>query len=256
MSFVPTPELLVAEDGAVAVITLNNPEMGNAFTDSMHAGLQEIWDELAADDNVRAVLITGAGKAFSTGGNIAGFIRNYKDPARALKSVEGARRILEAQARFPKPLVAAVNGPAVGLGCSVALGADIILIGERAYMADTHVNVGLVAGDGGAELWPLLMSMLKAKEYLFTGERIPAAEAVTLGLANRVVPDADLRDEALKLAHKLAEQPAQALQDTKRALNLHIQAAIARVAPFALAKEALSFGSEDVGKAIASFSKS
>jgi enoyl-CoA hydratase/carnithine racemase len=124
---------------------------------------------------------------------------------------------------------------------------------ERAFISDTHVSIGLVAGDGGAVAWPLMMSLLKAKEYLFTGDRIPAELAVSLGLANRVVPNDDLMTEALALAHRLAQQPAQAIQETKRALNLHLQRAIAQVAPFALSAESESFATEAVKNTVDGF---
>jgi enoyl-CoA hydratase/carnithine racemase len=253
MPFAPTPHLLVETEGPVTIVTLNNPEMRNAFLDDMHEGMQEIWGHLAADHSVRAVVLTGAGKAFSAGGNIPDFIRSYEDPDHRRLSLRGARRLMDAMAEFPKPVVAAVNGPAVGLGCSVAVSCDLVLIAESAFMADTHVNIGLVCGDGGAAAWPLLMGFLKAKEYLLTGERIPAAEAVALGLANRMVPDDQLRKEAITLAQKLAAQPAQAVQETKRALNLHLQAAIAMVAPFALSAEAESFATDDVRRTIETF---
>jgi enoyl-CoA hydratase/carnithine racemase len=215
--------------------------------------LQEIWGWLGADHSVRSVVLTGAGKSFSAGGDIPSFMRSYEDPDHRRSSLREARRLMDAFAEFPKPLIAAVNGPAVGLGCSVAVSCDIVLIAETAFLADTHVNIGLVCGDGGAVAWPLMMSLLKAKEYLFTGDRIPAAEAVALGLANRVVPGDTLLDEAKALAHRLADQPAQAIQETKRALNLHLQAAISLVAPFALSAEAESFASEDVRKSIEKF---
>ena len=115
------------------------------------------------------------------------------------------------------------------------------------------MSIGLVAGDGGAVGWPLMMSLLKAKEYLFTGDRIPAPLAVELGLANRVVPDDEVVAEAVALAHRLSQQPQQALQETKRALNLHLQAAIQNVAPFALSSEAESFATEDVKNTVDGF---
>ncbi|MCW2918670.1 MAG: enoyl-CoA hydratase/isomerase family protein, partial [Actinomycetia bacterium] len=124
---------------------------------------------------------------------------------------------------------------------------------EDAYLADTHVSIGLVAGDGGAMSWPLMMSILKAKEYLFTGDRIPAAEAVSLGLANRMVPADRLADEARALAQRIAAQPPQAVQETKRALNLHLQQAAGLVLPFALAAEGESFGTDDIRKTIERF---
>lgn len=255
MAYTPTPYLVVERDGPVAVVTLNNPEKRNAFVDDLHEAMQEIWGYLAKDRSVRSAVLTGAGKAFSAGGDIPGFIRSYEDPEHRREQLRGARRLMDAMAEFPKPLVAAVNGPAVGLGCSVALSCDIVLIAESAYLADPHVNVGLVCGDGGAAVWPLMMSILKAKEYLLLGDPIPAHDAVTLGLANRVVPDADLMTEAVALAHRLASQPVQAVQETKRALNLHVQHAIALVAPFALAAESESFASDDVRRTIEKFTR-
>jgi enoyl-CoA hydratase/carnithine racemase len=251
----PVPEILIENRGPVAIVTLNNPDMRNAFVDNMHEGMREIWDHLALDASVRSIVLTGAGKAFSAGGNIPGFIRDYDDPQHRRESLRGARRLLEAMAECPKPMIAAVNGPAVGLGCSVAVSCDVVFIAESTFMADTHVNVGLVAGDGGAATWPLMMSILKAKYYLLTGDRIPAAECVELGLANFAVPDAELLDRAIELAERLAKKPQQALEETKRAVNLHIQRAILAVAPFALAAEGESFATEDVRKTVEEFKK-
>jgi enoyl-CoA hydratase len=253
MPFKPTPHLLVEADGPVTTVTLNNPDMRNAFLDDMHEGMQEIWGHLAEDRSVRAVVLTGAGKAFSAGGNIPDFIRSYEDPEHRRISLRGAKRLMDAMAEFPKPLVAAVNGAAVGLGCNVALGADIVLIAESAFMADTHVSIGLVCGDGGAATWPLFMGLLKAKELLLTGDRISSADAVAIGLANRVVPDAELLNEAMALAQRLAAQPVQAIQETKRAINIHLQQAIASVAPFALSAEGESFATDDIRQTIEKF---
>jgi enoyl-CoA hydratase/carnithine racemase len=253
MSYVPPPELLVESDGPVTIVTMNNPEMRNAFVDPLHDAMREVWGHIGDDPACKVAILTGAGRAFSAGGNVPGFIRDYDDFEHRRRSLRNARKLMDAMAEFHKPLIAAVNGPAVGLGCSVAVGCDIVLIAESAFIADTHVNIGLVAGDGGAVAWPLMMSLLKAKEYLFTGDRIPAALAVELGLANRVVPDDQLMDEAKALANRLAEQPEQSLQETKRALNLHLQAAIQRVAPFALSAEAESFGTDNVRKTVDGF---
>jgi len=253
MPYVPVPELIIEHDGPVAVVTMNNPDAKNAFVDALHLGMREIWTHLAADRSVRAVVLTGAGDAFSAGGHIPNFILDYDDPQRRRESLRGARRLLDAMVEFPKPLIAAVNGPAVGLGCSVAVSCDVIYIAERAFMSDPHVTVGLVAGDGGAVTWPLLTSILKAKYYLLTGERIPAADCVELGLANFVVPDDKVVEEAVALGHRLAKQPQQALEETKRAINLHVQAAIQRVAPFAYAAESESFSTDDLRRTIEGF---
>jgi enoyl-CoA hydratase/carnithine racemase len=253
VKFEAPAEMILEVDGPVTTITMNSPEIRNAFTDDMHEAMQHVWEHLGKDPSCRAVVLTGAGKAFSAGGNVPGFIRDYEDPEYRRQSLRGARALMDAMATFHKPLIAAVNGPAVGLGCSVAVSCDIVLIAESAFIADTHVNIGLVAGDGGAVAWPLMMSLLKAKEYLFTGDRIPAAEAVTIGLANRMVPDDELMTEALALAHRLAAQPEQAIQETKRALNLHLQAAIAMVAPYALSAESESFATETVKQTVEGF---
>jgi enoyl-CoA hydratase len=255
MPFAPTEHLLMEQDGPVMVLTLNNPDMKNAFLDDMHQAMQEVWQHLAADTSVRSAVLTGAGTAFSAGGNIPGFIRDYEDPEHRRNSLRMAERLMYAMAEFPKPLVTAVNGPAVGLGCSVATGGDIVYIADDTFMADTHVSIGLVAGDGGAALWPLLMGLLKAKEYLLTGDRIPAAMCVELGLANHAVPKDDLMPRALEMAHRLAEQPPQAVQGTKAAINLHVRNALTLVAPLALAAESESFTTDDIRRTIERFKK-
>lgn len=253
MPYAPTPELVIDHDDSVAIVTMNNPDILNAFVDAMHVAMREVWDHLARDRSVRTVVLTGAGRGFSAGGHVPNFILDYDEPQRRRESLRAARRLLDAMAEFPKPLVAAVNGPAVGLGCSVAVSCDIVYIAESAFMSDPHVTVGLVAGDGGAVTWPLLMSILKAKYYLLTGERVPAADCVELGLANFVTPDDKVVDEAVALAHRLARQPQQALEETKRAINLHVQAAIQRVAPFAYAAESESFSTDDLRRTIEGF---
>ena len=245
--------LRVDTDGPVRVLTLNDPDKLNAMTDPLHHALTDVWVDIMRDRDVRAVVLTGAGRAFSAGGDVPGFLRCVEDVEYRRSSMRTARLLVDHVLGCHLPVIAAVNGPAVGLGCSLAVACDIVLISETAYLADTHVNVGLVAGDGGVVTWPFMMSLLKAKEYLFTGERIPAATAVDLGLANRVVAPDALMDEALALAHKLARQPAQALQETKRALNLHLQAAALQVLPFALSAETESFSSPEVAATARSF---
>jgi enoyl-CoA hydratase len=235
------PELLIEARGPVRLVTLNRPEALNATNEALHDALIEVWGHLAADPTARAVVLTGAGRAFSAGGDFEHFVELWDDREMRRKEIDGARRLLTEMLDFPLPVVAAVNGAAVGLGCNLAVCSDIVLLAESSFMSDPHVGVGLTAADGGAPTWPLLMGLLRAKEYLLTSARIPADQAVALGLANRVVPDADLLDEAVAVAEKLAAQPPQAVQSTKRALNMHMKRAIAGVLEYALAEEFASF---------------
>lgn len=243
-------ELRIDGDGAVRVLTFNRPDRFNAVNGRLHRALADVWEQIARDRDARVVILTGAGKAFSAGGDLGFLKQTSEDPVFRFENMREARRIVTEMVSFPLPVISAVNGPAVGLGCSVALLGDIVLMAEESYFADPHVSIGLVAADGGALCWPLLTSMLRAKEYLFTGDRIHANQARELGLANRVVAKEQLLDEAHALASRLAEQPQHALRDTKRALNLHLQAAVRNVMDFAFAAESETFASDDFRKGI------
>jgi enoyl-CoA hydratase len=161
------------------------------------------------------------------------------------ESIRQGAQIIEEMLRFPLPVIAAVNGAAVGLGCSLAVLCDIVLISETAHLADPHVTVGLVAGDGGAAFWPLLTPLLRSREYLYTGDRIPAATAVELGLATRAVAPGDLLPEARRLAERMAGQPAEALQATKRVLNMHLSQALSGALQAGFAAEAITMRSAE-----------
>jgi enoyl-CoA hydratase len=238
-------DLVVTARGPVRLVELNRPEQLNAMSEELHTALASVWDAIAADPEAKAVVLTGRGRAFSAGGNFQVMTRVQRDPAFRDQNVAEARRIITSMVRFPLPVVAAVNGPAVGLGCSLALLSDLVLVSEDAHLADPHVQVGLVAGDGGALVLPLLVGLTRAKELLFLGDRVSPQDAVRLGLANRVVAADKLLDEALELAERLAALPAQALRDTKRAVNLHLEQAMAAVLEPALLAERESMHAPD-----------
>ena len=238
-------ELTVEEDGFVRVVTINRPDDLNAVNKSLHWGLANVWRQLAADDEARAVVITGAGRTFSAGGDLDWVSTFLDDPVARHESIREGAEIIDEMLRFPLPVIAAVNGAAVGLGCSIAILSDIVLMSERAFLADPHVTIGLVAGDGGAAFWPLLTAIQRTREYLFTGDRIPAAVAVELGLATRTVPPEQLLSEALALAGRLAHQPAQALQDTKRVINMHLAQALGGAVQAGFALEEMSMQTAD-----------
>lgn len=247
------PWLLIEHRGPVRVVTINRPEARNAVTTEIHHALSEVWRHIAADKDARAAVITGAGKAFSAGGDMEMFRRIQQDADERAALLDEARLLFTELVAFPLPLVAAVNGPAVGLGCSLASLCDLVYLGESAYLADPHVGVGLTAGDGGAPFWPLTMSIVKAKELLFFGDRISGPDAVRLGLANDVVDDDLLLDHAIGVAERLSDLPPQAVQSTKRAVNLHISRGANAVLDYALAAEHRSFDTEEHRAIVAKF---
>lgn len=232
--------VLVTADGAVRVITLNRPESLNAFSSELHAALPAALREVCADPKARAVVMTGAGRAFSAGGDLESFTLLAEDFALRRASLREGRQLFEDLVNVHLPVVAAVNGPAVGLGCTLAAACDIVHISASTYMADPHVQVALVAGDGGAVTMPLSMGLLRAKRYLLTGERIPAEVAVELGLATYVEAPEELMAKAMASAQQLAELPPQAVQDTKMVLNQHLRQAVVSMLGYGLAAESQS----------------
>jgi enoyl-CoA hydratase/carnithine racemase len=230
----------VEADGSVRIVTLNRPEHLNSFSDEMHTEFNRLWTMIAQDDEARAVVLTGAGRAFSAGGNLEDFERFRADFAARRRTLRVASRLVHEMLNVHVPVVAAVNGPAVGLGCTLSTLCDIVFISEDAYLADSHVAVALVAGDGAAVTWPSLTGLLTAKRYLLTGDRIPASAAVTMGLANEAVPADRLMPEAIALAQRLAQLPPQAVQDTKALLNQPLRQAAVLALGYGLAAESQS----------------
>lgn len=239
------PGIDVHADGSVRIVTLNQPESLNAFTEDLHEQFVSLWADVERDEQCRAVVLTGTGRTFSAGGSYDDFEGRRVDQARRRRSLRLARRLADEMIEVAVPVVAAVNGPAVGLGCTVATLCDIVFMADDAWMADTHVSVALVAGDGGAVTWPAHTSLLRAKQYLLTGDRLSAPEAVDIGLANFVVPAENLLAEATAFAHRLAAQPPQALQETKAVLNQHLRANAVRALGYGLATESQSHDTAD-----------
>jgi enoyl-CoA hydratase len=237
--------LRIEADGPVRTVTINRPDALNAMNETLHRAMAEVWARLAADLDAKVVILTGAGRAFSAGGDLDWITSFLDDPAARNESLREGAQIIDELLRFPLPVIAAVNGPAMGLGCSIAMLCDVVLMSDRAYLADPHVSVGLVAGDGGAAFWPLLAPLLRVREYLYTGDRIPAERAVELGLASRVVAADELSEEAHRLAERFAAQPAAALQGTKRVLNMYLAAALGGAVQAGFAAEAVTMETDE-----------
>ena len=232
--------LRVDEVGSVRVVTIDNPEQMNAFSEPLHDEYAALWPIMARDAGARAVVLTGAGKAFSAGGSIDDFELFRTDFEARRKTLRNARRLVDDMLSLHLPVIAAVNGPAVGLGCTLASLCDIVFIADSTYLADPHVTVALVAGDGSAVTWPFMTSILRVKQYLLTGDRIPAQTAVELGLANFAVPVETVVAEATAFALRLAALPPQAIQDTKQTLNQMLRQASVNVLGFGLMAESQS----------------
>jgi enoyl-CoA hydratase len=236
-------EIDVRADGALRIITLNRPNDLNAVNDNLHVGLARLWQRLTDDPTARAAVLTGAGKAFSAGGDFAYLAELAQDADLRAKTIRDGREIVLGMARCRIPVVAAVNGPAVGLGCSLVALSDIVYIAKDAFLADPHVQVGLVAADGGPLTWPLHISLMLAKEYALTGTKIRAERAVELGLANHVAEDPVA--EATACAKRILDLPQQAVESTKRLLNIHLERAVLASLDYALSAESQSFVTED-----------
>jgi len=250
----PLPDATRVEiDGPVRIVRLARPNQLNAVNEELHLGLTRVFPLLSADPDARVAVITGEGRAFSAGGDIDLLDRMTSDRVLRRGMIAEGRELVLNMIHCRVPVVAAVNGPAVGLGCSVVALSDVFYMAESAYLADPHVALGLVAADGGPLTWPLHTSLLLAKEYAFTGDRISAARAAEIGLANHVCPDGEVLSAALKAAHKIATLPRQAVEATKRVLNLHVERAVLATIDFAMAAESESFETPELRKNVAHF---
>jgi enoyl-CoA hydratase/carnithine racemase len=237
----------------VAIATLNRPEKLNAVNGDLHHELTTLPRDAEGDRDVRALVITGAGRAFCAGGDFSP--GSLPLGSRGTPAFEEGRRVVDHLLECSKPVVSAVNGYAMGLGATVALLCDVVVAARSAVFADTHVVMGIGAGDGGQLIWPLLVGVNRAKYYLMTGDRVGAEEAERIGLVNFVVDDAELMPRALAIATRLAQGPSQAIAASKLAINQWMRSISASVLPHSLALESACFGSPDNREAVAAFNE-
>src|SRR6266403_2188446 len=226
-------------------VIMNRPDKLNAVDGDMHRELTEIWRVIDTDPNVSAVLLTGAGKAFSAGGDLDLLDEMIADFATRSRVWQEARDMVYNLINCSKPVVSAINGAAVGAGLALALLADVSIAGASARLIDGHTKLGVAAGDHAAIIWPLLCGMAKARYYLLTSDFLDGREAERIGLVSLCVPAARLMDTAWDVATRLARGSQPSIRWTKRALNNWLRQA-GPIFDQSLALEMLSFMNPDV----------
>ena len=242
---------LERQPNGVLLITLNRPDVLNAAHEEMHAELARIWADVSKDPDTKVAVVTGAGRAFSAGGDLGMVERqigNYDLVTSMLKEMSD---LVYNLANCEKPIVSAINGVAVGAGLVVALLADISICARDARLGDGHVRLGVAAGDHAAIIWPLLCGLAKAKYYLLTGEMVTGEEAERIGLVSKALPREEVLAEAMRVADNLAAGPQLAIRLTKRALNGWIRNA-GPIFDQSAAYEMLTFLGEDIKEGLAS----
>lgn len=240
-------------DNGIVVVSLNRPERMNAVNGTMHRELASFSRDFADDRSLRVLVLTGEGRAFCAGGDFGPGDGIGSDPEGAAMMVE-ARRVVDHILECEKPMVSAVNGYAMGLGATVALLCDVVVTSPSTIIADTHVKMGIGAGDGGQLIWPFLMGVNRAKYFLMTGERIKGKEALELGLASFYVEeDEQLLPKAMEIAEQLAAGAPKAIAASKMAINSYLRSVSSVVMPISLQYEENSMHSADHQEAIKAF---
>ncbi len=236
-------------DGVV-IVTLNRPDVLNAANVRMHHEMAEVWAVVDADADARVTVVTGAGRAFSAGGDLEMIDEMITDYEALLAQWRDARAVVEKMLDAQKPVVSAINGVAVGAGLAVALLADVSIMGRSARLSDGHARLGVAAGDHAALLWPLLCGMARAKYYLMTADFVDGPEAERIGLVTRCVDDDEVLAEALAVAGRLAAGSSTAVQWTKRVMNQWLRQALP-VFGESVALEMLGFLGPDASEGLA-----
>lgn len=215
MDFAQYETIRFERRGRILYAILNQPDKLNAIAGRAHLELSSLFNDIADDPDCDVAVLTGAGRAFSAGGDLAAMEHSRENPADFFKIIREAKRVVYSILDCEKPLVCKVNGDAIGLGATLALFCDVAIAAEHARFGDLHNNVAMVAGDGGQVIWPQLIGYGRARHYLLTGERITGREAAEIGLIYRAVPAAQLDAEVDAYADRLAALPAQSLRWTK-----------------------------------------
>ena len=252
MAFADYRRIRISRRDRTLVLALNNGKV-NAVDEQMHKELARVFLDAQDDDESDLVILTGAGRAFCAGGDTAWFRRQIEDPRSFRAIAPEAKRIITSLLDLEKPILCRLNGAAAGLGATIALMSDVIIAADSAVIGDPHVKVGLVAGDGGAVIWPQLIGFARAKELLLTGDLLPAAEAARMGLINHAVPAEQLDAKVDEVAGKILGNPRWAVRWTKTVANIPLRELAARLADPAIAYEVLTNLTEDRREAVDAF---
>ena len=251
MNFEHYSLLTFSREGRVLTITMNRPDMLNAVNHQLHEEMARVFFDAADDPDSDVIVLTGAGRAFSAGGDFEWLDRQAKgDRVPFVNEAKTMRRVVMGILDCPKPVIAKVNGDAMGFGASVALLCDIVIAAEHARFADPHVKLGLVAGDGGALIWPQLIGFGKAKHYLLTGDAIGAIDAERCNLISFAVPAETIDEYVAAYAQKLARGAQTAIRYTKSVTNIALRQLFSSVFEAGVAYEGLATYSADFGEAV------
>ena len=246
--------LRIEKQGGVMTLSLHNPEKLNANTKAMHWSLSRIWDDIDADPEVAVVVFTGAGeRAFSAGGDPKLMRQQLEDIDHWIRVSREAKRIIFGMLACDKPIIARLNGHAVGFGSTLALAADLIVGVAGAKFGDPHCNSGLVCGDGGALLWPQMIGYARAKEFLYTGKLVSMEEAAEIGLINYAVPREELDAKVDELAQAIANGAGRAIQMTKNIVNVPLRQTALSTMDLGMANELISSQTDDHREATEAF---
>jgi enoyl-CoA hydratase len=237
--------------GRILTVVLNRPDRLNAFDAQLHTDLVDAITFANNDPGSDVVIFTGAGRAFSAGGDLSWQQDACDDPSMFEKTVREAKQIIFGLLDCEKPTLAKINGPAVGLGATVALFCDVSFIALSTYLSDPHVSVGMVAGDGGAIIWPQLIGFARAREYLLTGDKISAADAERIGLVNHAVADEELDTHVNAFADRLAAGAQMAIRYSKVTLNVVLRGLVSAAMDVGLGYESMTNVSDDHREALA-----
>lgn len=245
--------LKVSREGKVVTVAFNRPEVKNATNPRMHQELVRVFPEIGRDPDAHVVVLTGEGDCFSAGGDVSTLKSSLDDHVRWNESMVEAADIVNAVIDLDRPVIARINGHAIGLGATLALFCDIVISTKRAKIADPHVAIGLVAGDGGAIIWPALVGYARAKKYLLTGDAISGEEAAEIGLVTEAVDPEVLDERVAYYTDKIANGAAVAIRLTKKAVNLDLKARVDAMMQAHLGLETMSHLSNDHREAVMAF---